>query len=52
MPVVNMWWLQTAKPRKPMEAREDDDRVAEEGLAGEGREDFRDDSPSAGRMRM
>ena len=22
MPVVNMWWLQTPKPRKPMEAPE------------------------------
>jgi len=22
MPVVNMWWLQTAKPRNPMQAPE------------------------------
>ena len=44
MPVENMWWLHTPKPRKAMNAPgEHHRRVAEERLPGEDRQDLGDD---------
>ena len=44
MPDWNMWWPQTMKPRPAIApSREDHRLVAEQGLAGERRDDVRDD---------